>query len=133
MTAARVTEGTICLRSSNHFAPTANSKSAKPVILPPGCARLGDKSGADRIGNLCEYDRYGAGDALDCSQGGTGRGKNHIRIQRRQFCRIGPQPAGVTATPTIINFEVAAFDPSVLQQTQFESCNSGLPFHICFR
>src|SRR6516225_1152703 len=95
--------------------------------------KAGDKTSADRIGNLREYDRYGAGNALDCSQGGTGRGKNHVWIQCRQFCRIGPQPAGVAATPTIFNFEVAAFDPSVLQQTQFESCNSGLPFHICFR
>ena len=124
MTAARVTEGTICLRSSSHFAPTANASRMR---------KASSKSGADRIRNLGEYDRYGAGDPLGCRQGDSGRGKNHVWIQRRQFCRIGPHPARVTATPTVINFEVAAFDPSVLQQAQPKSCNSGLPFGIGFR
>jgi hypothetical protein len=90
--------------------------------------KAGDKSGADRIGNLREYDWYGAG-----SQGGTGCGKNHVWIARHQFRCIGPHPAGISATPTVINFEVAAFDPSVLQQTKPKSCNSGLPFRIGFR
>src|SRR5437764_1381732 len=95
--------------------------------------KAGNKSSADRIGNLREYDWYGAGEALDCSQGSTGRSKNHVWIQGRQFRSIGPQPAGITATPTVINFEITAFHPSVLQQTKFERCSSGLPFRIWFR
>jgi len=32
-----------------------------------------------------------------------------------------------------MNFQVTAFDPTVLQQTQPKSCNSSLPFRIGFR
>ena len=34
--------------------------------------KAGDKSSADRIGDLREYDRYGVSCALDRSQSGTG-------------------------------------------------------------
>src|SRR5262249_45998008 len=32
--------GAICLRAPTHLVPNDNSNTAKPVILPPGCARL---------------------------------------------------------------------------------------------
>src|SRR5262245_38582579 len=35
-TAARRTEGAICLRTSSHFPPIAGSKLWNPVMLPPG-------------------------------------------------------------------------------------------------
>src|SRR6516225_8412838 len=92
-----------------------------------------DESGTARIRNLREHDRYGASGPLHFSQGGTRRSENHIWIQSRQFCRIGSNAAGVRATPTVIDFQVAAFDPSMLQQTQPKCCNSGLPIHIGFR
>jgi len=40
--------------------------------------------------------------------------------------------AGVGAGPTIVDFQVAAFNPSVLQQTQPKSCNPSLSFCISF-
>ena len=133
MIAARVTEGAICLSSSSHFAPTANSNSAKPVMLPPRVRKAPDKSRTDRIGNLSEHDRYGSGGPLYFCQRGTRRSKNHIRIQSCQFCRTGSNAVGVSTTPTVMNFQVTAFDPTVLQQTQPKSCNSSLPFRIGFR
>ena len=42
-TAARVTPGAICLSSSSHFPPMLYSNEAKPVILPPGRAKLATK------------------------------------------------------------------------------------------
>src|SRR5262249_42978855 len=39
-TATRVTRGAISLSSSSHFALKANSTFMKPVVLPPGRARL---------------------------------------------------------------------------------------------
>jgi hypothetical protein len=80
-------------------------------------SEAGNKSGAHRIGNLREYHRYGAGRALYFSQSASRRRQNHVWIQGHQFCRIGPQSLEVSATPTVIDSQVAAFDPSVLQQT----------------
>jgi hypothetical protein len=40
MTATRVARGAISLSNSNHLPPTPYSGSAKPVVLPPGRARL---------------------------------------------------------------------------------------------
>src|SRR5262245_16283379 len=42
-TATRVTRGAICLRCSSHLPPMEYSKSSKPVMLPPGRARLSTK------------------------------------------------------------------------------------------
>src|SRR5262249_23959311 len=92
-----------------------------------------DESSTDRIRNLREHDRYGASGPLHFSQGGTRGSEYHIGIQSRQFYRIGSNAAGVRATPTVIDFQVAAFDPSMLQQTQPKCCNSTLPFRIGFR
>jgi hypothetical protein len=41
--ATRVIEGAICLMRSAHLPPIENSGLAKPVMLPPGCARFGTK------------------------------------------------------------------------------------------
>ena len=45
-----------CLSNSSHFAPMLYSKIAKPVILPPGLARLLDKPGGYRIAGDGEHD-----------------------------------------------------------------------------
>ena len=42
-TAARVTRGSISLSSSSHFALVPYSNEMKPVVLPPGRARLATK------------------------------------------------------------------------------------------
>src|SRR5262245_46990620 len=60
-TAARVTPGAICLRSSSHFPAKLYSNVMKPVALPPGRGRLSDEAGADRIDDSREHDRHGAG------------------------------------------------------------------------
>jgi hypothetical protein len=40
MTTARVIRGVICLSSSSHLPLMLNSNREKPVVLPPGRARL---------------------------------------------------------------------------------------------
>src|SRR5262245_14370189 len=91
-----------------------------------------DEPSSDGIGHLSKYDGYGAGCPLYFRQGGTRRGKNDVRVQSHQFERIGSHFLGVIAGPTIADFKIAAFDPSVFQQTKFESCNASLSFRIGF-
>jgi len=43
ITATRVVCGTISLSSWSHLPPISGSKLLKPVIFPPGCARLGTR------------------------------------------------------------------------------------------
>ena len=49
MTATQMIEGAIRFSNSSHFAPIANSKLPKPVILPPGRAKLATNPSADDI------------------------------------------------------------------------------------
>src|SRR5215475_7182357 len=63
-TATRVTSGAISLSSSSHFPPMLYSEIMKPVVLPPGRARLPDDAGADWIADDRKDDRHAAGRLL---------------------------------------------------------------------
>src|SRR5262245_55101356 len=63
-TATRVTSGAISLSSSSHFPPMLYSEIMKPVVLPPGRARLPDDAGADWIADDWKDDRHAAGRLL---------------------------------------------------------------------
>src|SRR5262249_19500162 len=70
-TATRVTRGAISLSSSSHFAPKANSTFMKPVVLPPGRARLATKAlptGSVTFANTIGTERF------DCCNDATGGG-----------------------------------------------------------
>ena len=64
MTAARVTPGAISLSNSSHFPlmPYSNSSETGGVAARPRQAL--DEAGADRIGDVREHDRHGAGRLL---------------------------------------------------------------------
>jgi hypothetical protein len=64
--------------------------------------------GADRIRDLREYNRYGAGLPLDCGQDRAGSSEDHIRLRCHELGRIGPLPARITGAPTVVDLDIAA-------------------------
>ena len=68
-TATRVTRGAISLSSSSHFPlmPYSNEDEAGDVAAWPRQAV--DKAGADRVGDIREHDRHGAGRLQQCRHG----------------------------------------------------------------
>jgi hypothetical protein len=97
-------------------------------MLPPGCARLA--MSADRIGNLNEHDRNGAG---FFSQGDDRWGhvtNNYVRLQCDQRFREGLDPGGIAGRPATINSKVAALHPSQFLQRLMERVHHRLRFRI---
>ena len=58
MTATRVTFGAVCLSTSSHFAPRPYSYDVKPVMLPPGRAKLSTKPARCGKYTYIEYARF---------------------------------------------------------------------------
>src|SRR5262249_53415496 len=111
-TATRVTLGAISLSSSSHFAPMPYSYGVKPVILPPGRAKLSTKpaptgSGvaANTIGTVRVARRNGRS---------TARGEDHIRRKRNQFRRVFASVALIACGPAVVNLNVVPDGPTQL-------------------
>ena len=107
-TAARVTFGAICLSSSSHFPLRLYSNSKKPVVLPPGRARLSTKPlptgsttftntiGAVRVA-CCNAAKAGLLDVRMASGASAANSAACLRIstalvvaQRLSICRFWP-------------------------------------------
>src|SRR5262245_31193656 len=87
-TATRVTRGAISLSSSSHFALKANSKFMKPVVLPPGRARLATKAlptGSLTFANTIGTERF---DCCNDATAGGARSQDYVRRERNQFRRV---------------------------------------------
>jgi len=89
--------------------------------------QVGDEAGADRIGNLNEHDRNGAG---FFSQGEGHVTNNYVRLQCDQRFREGLDPGGIAGRPATINSKVAALDPSQFLQRLMERVHHRLRFRI---
>ena len=83
-TAARVTPGAVCLSSSSHFPAQVVFELKKAGHIAARPRQIIDEAGADRIGDLHEHDRHGAG-----------------RLQQRPHgrrCRWPKMTSGASAT-----------------------------------
>ena len=99
-TATRVTPGAICLSSSSHFAlmPYSNSMKAGGVAARPRQAI--DEAGADRIGDVHEHDRHGAGRLQQRGHARRASGQDDVRRERDQFRRVFANAVGIVAAPS---------------------------------
>jgi len=71
--------------SSIHFPPSESSESMKPVILPPGCARLGCKATSYRVGNIQKHDGYGVGLLLQRSRDMSRNANDGLQLPSNQL------------------------------------------------
>ena len=99
-TATRVTPGAISLSNSSHFALMPYSNAVKPVMLPPGRARLATKPSADRVDHLHKYDRHVRVACCNAATRGAGRGEDHVRREPDQFRRISAKALGISMPPS---------------------------------
>ena len=99
MIAARVTPGAISLSSSSHFAliRIRNDKAGNVAARPRQAL---NEAGADRIDDLHEHDRHGAGRLQQRLHGRSAGGQDDVRRERNQFRRMfanrsaSPRPSG---------------------------------------
>ena len=85
---ARVTRGAICFEQFQPFPADAVFEQVNPVMLPPGRARLSTNPRADRIDDLHEHDRHGAGRLLQRRHGPGAIGQDDVRRERDQFGHV---------------------------------------------
>src|SRR5437763_3412324 len=83
--AARPSGGDISLSIPNHFPVILSSYNSRPVVLPPGRAKLVTTPGADRVGHVHEdnWDRPSL--RLQRSDDRRRAGKNDIGVERHHF------------------------------------------------
>ena len=115
-----VTCGAICFSSSSHFKAIAYSKRAKPVMLPPGREQAFNHAKADRIGDLGKHHRDRPGFPMQCYSRGWGSAQDHVRLQGREFGRVGAHPFNAPPTPAIVDANIAPFRPAKLLQSLAE-------------
>ena len=85
-----------------------------------------DQAGADRIGDLCEDDRYAAGLLQQRLQRQRAADQDHVRIEAHELFRLGADAPGVGAAPAIVDAGVAAVGPPQLLQRLPERREIGL-------
>ena len=127
-TAARVTRGAISLSNSSHFALMPYSNRVKPVALPPGRARLVDEAGADRIGDLHEHDRHGAGRLQQRPHDRAAGGQDDVRRERDQFRRVSANTLGIAPAPAVSICTLRpSIQPNCCSPAGTPQCGPGLP------
>ena len=120
-TATRQVAGAASLRISSHFPPIEYSKLLKPVTLPPGRARLGDKAGADRIGDPTKTIGNGCGVCLlQVRRIGVPMASDHIGRLTEQIAASRRICVRDRRGEAILDLDVAALDPSQFRASPLE-------------
>src|SRR5215467_10773278 len=128
-TTARITPGDSSLSSSSNFAPTPYSNCVKPVALPPGRAKLSTKPAPTGSGT-CKYDRQGASSLLHRHHGRPASGKDDVRRERNQLCRLLANVGGIGRGPADIELYVAADAPACFLQSLLKCPHASLILSI---
>src|SRR5262249_52880606 len=92
--------------------------------------QAGDKTGAERIGDLSKYDRDHTSEPLYLRQHRRPRGHDHVRDRTDQFRRSGLFAGRIANAPAIVDAHVAAVGPAQPLQRVEERCNAHLTFAI---
>src|ERR1700738_3343185 len=112
----RVTRGAISLSSSQQFPAHAEFESGKTSGVAAWPRQTCHEAAADRVDGSNEHDRHAATCLLQYPDNRPGRGHNHIRRERDQFCRVFAKAIEITRAPAIVDPHVAADGPTVFLQ-----------------
>jgi hypothetical protein len=80
--------------------------------IAAGPRQVVDEARADRIGDVGEHDRDGAGNPLKCRHALRATGQDDIRRERDQFRRIFAFQLDIIRPPADVNLHVAAVAPA---------------------
>src|SRR5262249_22836998 len=114
----------------NPFAPNRILKIGKAGDVLAGTCQTGGKAAANRVADEREYDRYGARFLLQnpCHLIRTG----HHDVGRhgdQLFCK-GLSLVGITASPTIVDPDIASSDPAQVWEALQQRCDIALSWRI---
>src|SRR5215203_3406244 len=127
--AARVRCGAICFRISGSLPKTESSGAAKPVMLPPGRARLvmPCPSGSVTQTNTVGIDRRRL---LNDRQDAPAGHDDHIRPEADELRRVGSQAFQIIGRPPFMESEILALDPAALAELLLECGNAHLQLRV---
>jgi hypothetical protein len=126
----RPARGAISLNNSTHLPPIEFSKLAKPVMFLPGCAQTGRKAAADRVADEREYDRYGLRFLLNDPCHLIRAGHHDVGRRGDQLSCKSASLVGIAAGPTIVDLDVAPFNPAQALQALQQRRDIGLSLRI---
>src|SRR4029450_4804991 len=130
MTATRVTAGAASLSSSSHLPPTEKSTKSKPVMLPPGRARLLTKpwtTGAAICTNTMGMVVVSCRSAATL---GVVLARDHVGFERDQLRCISLEALTIAGGPSIVEPGCGPVSPSKFSQPLAESPLEGLRLRI---
>ena len=130
MTAARVMRGAISLSSSSHFPLITVFEQRKTGGVATGPRQALDEARADRIGDMHEHDRHGAGRLQQRPQRGAASGQDDVRCERDQFRRVSANAISIARAPAVFDPHVAADAPAQLLQPLRERGDADGSFRI---
>ena len=117
MNTARVSCGAISLSNSSHFPPRLGSIFENPVVLPPGRARLCNKTERDGLADCHEYDRDRAIGRVHGSHCWWRIGNYDVCSQAEQVRSGGPCQLIVGDSETIVDLQISTHYPSEFAET----------------
>src|SRR5262245_4190409 len=69
---------------------------------------------------------------MQCHGRGCGGAKDHVRLQRHEFRRVGARSLDASRSPTIVDLKIAAFRPTKLLESFAERSYPELSFGTTF-
>ena len=130
MSVIRLTLGAISLSISSHFPIMGKSTNVKPVMLPPGRAKLAIEALSDWIDDHGEDNRDGAGRLFQRRNDRSSAGGNEVRCRTHQFRRVCLDLGKVAARKSMLDLDVAVFHPSKRLKSLSKGRNPGVSFRI---
>src|SRR5262249_43358340 len=130
MTVTRARSRATSLSTSSFFPPIAYSPVVKPVMLPPGCARLATRPVRDRVRYLHEHDRYRVSFLPQQRQYQCMIDNDDIRLHSDEFAGIEAGAIGIAASQTKLHPQVTAVDPAQLLQPLLQGSDATLPLGV---
>src|SRR5262249_36430919 len=98
-----------------------------------GVCEARNEAAANRVADLCEYNRDGSGRLRQLRQGRSGTGDDHVRFRSHQLSRIGPRAIDVGAGPVHLDADIVAIGPAEPLESIPERRDPELQFGISLR
>src|SRR5262249_54994048 len=112
------------------FAPDRILEIGKAGDVLAGTCQTGRKAAADRVADEREYDRYGLRFLLDDSRHLIRAGQHDVGHCGDQLSCKGASLVGIAAGPTIVDLDIASFDPAQALQAVRQRSDIGLSLRI---
>ena len=116
----RVLWGTVSLRISSRLPGSSSPRKLKPVMFPPGCARLATNPCPTGSAGGGHHDRDRARGVLGRTDRGGSLGHNHVHWEPDQLGRLVAETLFAPLRIAVLNNDVLALDIAELAQPLLE-------------